>query len=413
MKALWSKLINIGVSKRFNSQLNDHIRSVNFITLVWIPALILIAIQCLQSPFSSYGILALTTTLLMILILLTNKHKNQTITTFSFLLIVNFNLLLINVILEFNYGTFLLLFPLFASITYLFPLPKYKLQLALTLVTMIIIHLTGFIIIHEFPSLQLVIAPHLIFTSLNYGFAFILTFIIVIQYSLIQAKQKKMLDDTIISSKTQHILLEETLKDKNILISEIHHRTKNNLAIVSSILNLQRSQIDDEQLDNILLDCSNRVHSIAAVHQKLYEKGDFSIVDFKEYIGGLVTDLQNTLFPKNKTITVSTDIESFDIKTDQAVSCALILNEVITNSIKYAFNNEGIENKIEIRASLISNQIVIMVHDNGPGFDIKKLHNHKGSLGMSLIEALTEQLEGSYEYHNTGGTTFTLTFKLN
>ncbi len=403
----------MGVRKKTNSRLNDHIRSVNFITLVWIPALLLVAVQSLQSPFSNYGFIALITTFLMALILFSNKHKNQTITTFTFLLTVNFNLLLINVILEFNYGTFLLLFPLFASITYLFPLPRYKLQLTLTLITMIIIHLTGFIIVYEFPSLKLVIEPKLAFTILNYGFAFLLTFTIVIQYSLMQARQRKILDDTIKSNKTQHILLEETLKDKNILISEIHHRTKNNLAIVSSILNLQRSQIDDEQLDNILLDCSNRVHSITAVHQKLYEKGDFSIVDFKEYIGGLVTDLQNTLFPKNKNITVSTDIESFDIKTDQAVSCALILNEVITNSIKYAFNEAESDNKIDIRASLISSQIVMMVHDNGPGFDINKLHSHKGSLGMSLIEALTEQLEGSYEYHNIGGTTFTLTFKLN
>lgn len=403
----------MGVRKKTNSRLNDHIRSVNFITLVWIPALLLVAVQSLQSPFSNYGFIALITTFLMALILFSNKHKNQTITTFTFLLTVNFNLLLINVILEFNYGTFLLLFPLFASITYLFPLPRYKLQLTLTLITMIIIHLTGFIIVYEFPSLKLAIEPKLAFTILNYGFAFLLTFTIVIQYSLMQARQRKILDDTIKSNKTQHILLEETLKDKNILISEIHHRTKNNLAIVSSILNLQRSQIDDEQLDNILLDCSNRVHSIAAVHQKLYEKGDFSIVDFKEYIGGLVTDLQNTLFPKNKNITVSTDIESFDIKTDQAVSCALILNEVITNSIKYAFNEAESNNKIDIRASLISSQIVMMVHDNGPGFDINKLHSHKGSLGMSLIEALTEQLEGSYEYRNIGGTTFTLTFKLN
>ena len=96
-----------------------------------------------------------------------------------------------------------------------------------------------------------------------------------------------------------------------------------------------------------------------------------------------------------------------------SVSCALILNEVITNSIKYAFNEPEKSHHIDIRVSKISNQIVLMIHDNGPGFDVHELMNNKSSLGMSLIEALTEQLEGSYEYHNIEGTTFTLTFKLN
>ncbi len=403
----------MGVEASYTSRLNDHIRSVNFITLVWIPVLLLPAILCIIDLNSSYTFVPFLTIALMILILALNKHRNQILSTATFLLTVNFNLVLVNVMLEFNYGTFLLLFPLFASITYFFPLPRYKINLALTLVTMITIHLTSFVIIHEFPSSNFKMTSHPIMTFLNYGVSFLLTYVIVIQYSLIQSRQRTMLDKIIEKNEKQRLLLEDTLKDKTILLSEIHHRTKNNLAIVSSILNLQRSQVTDEKLDTILLDCSNRVHSIAAVHQKLYEKGDFSVVDFKEYMEGLVRDLQNTLFPENKIITVSTEIESFDIKTDQAVSCALILNEVITNSIKYAFNTHYDNNTIEIRVSRITNQIVLMVHDNGPGFAIPDLQKNQTSLGMSLIEALTEQLEGSYEYHNVGGTTFTLSFKLN
>lgn len=349
----------------------------------------------------------------MIVVLAFNRNRSLVISTATFLLASNFIILLINVMLEFNYGTFLFFFPLFASVTYLFPLPRFKVNLALILTLMALLHVSSFIIVYEFPAKDFVVLPHPFFTTLNYTAAFILTFIIVIKYNLTQAIQKKKLDNIIRENNKQNILLEETLKDKNILLSEIHHRTKNNLAIVSSILNLQRSQVDDEQLDNILLDCSNRVHSIAAVHQKLYEKGDFSIVDFQAYMGGLVLDLQRTIFPKDKEIKLTTEIDSFDIKTDQAVSCALILNEVITNSIKYAFNDAGQEPHIDIRVSKISNQIVLMIHDNGPGINIDCLNSSKNSLGMSLVEALSEQLEGSYEYHNVGGTTFTLTFKLN
>ena len=410
MKKAWDKLINIGVKDDSNSRLNEYIRSINFITLVWIPVLLLLATLCAQNPNSNYNPITFVTILFMVAIFL--LIKSPIFSAIAFLFVVNFNLVMINVMLEFNYGTFLFLFPLFASVPYIFPLPKYKVNLALTITLMVVVHLTTFIVTVEFPSSNFRKLDHTYFTIINYTLAFLLTFTFIIQYSLSQAKQKMILDRTIKQNIKQRLLLEETLKDKNILLSEIHHRTKNNLAIVSSILNLQRSQVHDEQLDSILLDCSNRVHSIAAVHQKLYEKGDFSIVDFKEYMGGLITDLQRTLFPKDKTITVFTDIESFDIKTDQAVSCALILNEVITNSIKYAFNTDSTDNRIEIRVSQISHQILLMIHDNGPGFNVKELNQNSSSLGMSLIEALTEQLDGIYEYHNVGGTTFTLTFKL-
>ncbi len=411
MRKSWRKLINIGVQDDASSRLNDYIRSVNFISIVWAPVLLLLATLCAQNPNCNYSSLTFGTIFLMIFILL--SIRKPIFSAITFLLVVNFNLIMINVMLEFNYGTFLFLFPLFASVTYLFPLPKYKINLALTIILMIVIHLSSFIITHEFPSGNFNSVNSFYLTVINYGVAFLLTFILVIQYSLSQSKQKMMLDETIKQNIKQRLLLEETLKDKNILLSEIHHRTKNNLAIVSSILNLQRTQVNDEHLNSILLDCSNRVHSIAAVHQKLYEKGDFSIVDFKEYMGGLITDLQRTLFPKEKAIAVFSDIESFDIKTDQAVSCALILNEVITNSIKYAFNDESTNHRIEIRVSRISDQILLMIHDNGPGFHVEDLKKNKSSLGMSLIEALSEQLDGSYEYHNVDGTTFTLTFKLN
>ena len=403
----------MGVREGASSRLNDHIRSVNFITLVWIPALILLSSLAVQDHNMTFGYLTFGATLTMVLIFFFNKHRNHLLSIVTFLITVNFNMILINVMLEFNYGTFLYLFPLFASVTYLFPLPRFKVNLAVTVIMMATVHLASFLFIYEFPSENFEAVSRPFHTTMNYGLAFLLTFVIVIQYGFIQSKQKVILDRTIKDNEKQHLLLEETLKDKTILLSEIHHRTKNNLAIVSSILNLQRTQIEDEQLSNVLLDCSNRVHSIAAVHQKLYEKGGFSIVDFKEYMGGLITDLQRTLFPKEKTITVSTEIESFDIKTDQAVSCALILNEVITNSIKYAFNGVEEAYRIDIRVSRISNQIILMVHDNGPGFDIERIESNKTSLGMSLIEALTEQLDGTYEYHNIEGTTFTLSFKLN
>jgi two-component sensor histidine kinase len=138
--------------------------------------------------------------------------------------------------------------------------------------------------------------------QLNYGFAFGLTLMIVLMYSILQSQQKLELDSRILINEQQKLLLEETLKDRNVLLSEIHHRTKNNLAIVSSMLNLQRNQIENVELQNILLDCSNRVHSMATVHQKLYEKENFTKIDLKEYLEELIRDLQKTIFPTDKEV---------------------------------------------------------------------------------------------------------------
>jgi two-component sensor histidine kinase len=275
---------------------------------------------------------------------------------------------------------------------------------------MILLHGASYLLVSLYPSENLVLHSNSLFTQLNYGFSFGLTLMIVVMYSILQSQQKLELDSRILINEQQKLLLEETLKDKNILLSEIHHRTKNNLAIVSSILNLQRNQIDNIELQNILLDCSNRVHSMATVHQKLYEKEDFTKIDLKEYLEELICDLQKTIFPTDKEIQMKIEIDSFNITSEKAIPCALIVNELITNSIKHAFHLNG--GKLEIKIKKIGNQILLMIHDNGPGFEFDTNKNHH-SLGMTLIEALTEQINGQYEYNTKNGTTFNLSFKLN
>jgi two-component sensor histidine kinase len=327
-----------------------------------------------------------------------------------YLLILNFNIALVNVIFEFNFGTYLFLFPLFASFPFLFPLPKNRSSLALIYILMLMLHGMSFLLVSLYPSEHLEIQPNLLFTQLNYGFAFALTLMIVLMYSVLQSQQKFELDAKIIINEQQKQLLEETLRDKNILLSEIHHRTKNNLAIVSSMLNLQRNQIENEELQQILLDCSNRVHSMATVHQKLYEKENFTKIDLKEYLEELIRDLQKTIFPKDIEIQLIMEIDSFNITSEKAIPCALIVNELITNSVKHAFKAQG--GKLEIKIKKIGHQILLMIYDNGPGFHFD-LEQNQLSLGMTLIQALTEQLNGQFEYNTKNGTTFNLSFKLN
>lgn len=404
-------LINLGVSESSSPDNSRRIRSVNFMSLIWIPPLLASAVFCIKTPEWHYGLLMFMTITMLFLVLVFNSFGNFKFAIAIYLLVLNFNLLLVNVLFEFNYGTFLFLFPLFASVSFLHPLPKYRSMLTAVFAGMVFIHLLSFLLVTYYPAQELHIHPNSLFTQLNYVFSFGLMFFIIVKYNVLQAQQKIALDSKIQVNEQQKLLLEETLKDKNILLSEIHHRTKNNLAIVSSMLNLQRHQVENEKLKSILMDCSNRVHSMAAVHQKLYEKGNFTKIDLKDYLEDLIRDLQSTIFPRNKEVQMNVEIDSFQLSSDKAIPCALIMNELITNSVKHAFTGND-DNRMDIRIKKIANQILLMIHDNGPGFDYDPSQNY-ASLGMTLIEALTEQLDGNFEYNTTDGTTFTLTFKLN
>lgn len=377
--------------------------------MIWVPALFVAAAFCMKGNNWHYGMLMFMMMGMLSLVLIFNAYGNLKLATIIYLLVLNFNIILLNVMFEFNYGLYLYLFPLFSGLSFLFPLPKYKSMFVMMLLIMILFHSLSYFLVQIYPSRTLKVAPESLFTRLNYVFSFSLTFLIFLKFNILKSQQKLELDQKIEEYTNQRALLEETLKDKNILLSEIHHRTKNNLAIVSSMLNLQRNQIDNEQMKDILQDCSNRVHSMAAVHQKLYEKGDFTKIELKDYLNDLIKDLKRTIFPQDESVILNLEIDSFLLTSDKAIPCALILNELLTNSIKYAFGQEG--GRIDIKISKISNQVLMMVHDNGKGFEYDSGKNPT-SLGMTLIEALAEQLDGHFEFNTKEGTTFTLTFKL-
>lgn len=403
-------LIDKGLTSSSLSHDKFKIRGLNLMVLIWIPALSLAPIFCYNFSEFIYGSILIVNISLLFTIFYFNRIGYFRFSVLIYLLVLNFNIILANVIFEFNFETYLYLFPLFACFSFLFPLPKNKNLLALIFILMVLLHGMSYLVISLYPSENLILPSNPLFTQLNYGFSFGLTLMIIVMYSILQSQQKLEIDSRILINEQQKILLEETLKDKNILLSEIHHRTKNNLAIVSSMLNLQRNQIENIELQNILLDCSNRVHSMATVHQKLYEKENFTKIDLKEYLEELICDLQKTIFPTDKEIQLKIEIDSFNITSEKAIPCALIVNELITNSVKHAFLLTS--GKLEIKIKKIGSQILLMIHDNGPGFEFNANKKHH-SLGMTLIEALTEQLNGQYEYNTKNGTTFNLSFKLN
>lgn len=211
--------------------------------------------------------------------------------------------------------------------------------------------------------------------------------------------------------KSSEKLLQRSLKEKEILLAEVHHRVKNNLAIVSGLLQLQTFNVEeDKQLKKHLQDSQLRIHSMAIVHEMLYQSETLSEIEVSKYmtkLGGVISD---TLQPENKSIEVITDADDIMLNVNQAIPCALIVNELITNAFEYAFKGRE-KGKIRINVHQQGKKILAEVRDDGIGlprdFDKKK----QNSLGIYLVNTLGEQLEADVDVDSGDwGTSFSFSF---
>ncbi len=207
--------------------------------------------------------------------------------------------------------------------------------------------------------------------------------------------------------------LEEADKVNKNLMKEIHHRVKNNFQLVSSLLNLQIGGIDDDETRGILEAGRDRVQTLAVLHEKLYEVGDFVSLPMNIFIEDLMNALSGAYNTEDKSISMDINIENIVLDTKKAVTIGLILNETVTNSLKYAFP-EPTDKKCIINVSMTveDKSILLRIADNGIGvLDIEKLKSGN-TLGMQLIHLLTEsQLAGSIEFPETEGMEILIRFK--
>lgn len=208
--------------------------------------------------------------------------------------------------------------------------------------------------------------------------------------------------------------ISQSLKEKELLLKEIHHRVKNNLQVVSSLLKLQSGYIKDNHLldhsHNILIDSQNRVRSMALVHQKLYQSKDFSQIDFSEYLRQLSDHLFNVFKSTSGEVKLNIQSKKVNLSIDLAIPCGLIINELISNSLKYAFP-DGKGGKIGIKINTGENgEVSICVSDNGIGFPEDIDYRNTQSLGLQLVNTLVGQIDGTMTMQNREGTNFELKF---
>ena len=204
--------------------------------------------------------------------------------------------------------------------------------------------------------------------------------------------------------------LKNSLHEKEILLKEVHHRVKNNLQIINSILNLQSSYIEDEKTLEIINESQNRIRSMSFIHESLYQTNNFSSINFKEYIENLLSNLAYSYQIGTK-IKIERNIDNIDLSLDQAIPCGLILNELITNALKYAYgqNEDG---KVYISIKKVDLNIELVVEDFGIGLPINFDIETTESLGLSLVYTLAEQIDGELIIKSDGGTKILIIFEM-
>jgi two-component sensor histidine kinase/CBS domain-containing protein len=205
--------------------------------------------------------------------------------------------------------------------------------------------------------------------------------------------------------------LKASLKEKEVLLKEIHHRVKNNLQIISSLLKLQSAYTKEEQVLGMFKDSQNRIRSMALIHEKLYQSKDLSRIDFAEYIRDLADNLLRSYKASSQAITLKTTVNDITLNIDTAIPCGLIINELMSNSLKHAFPTPSKDKEICINIYSSGNhQFILNVSDNGIGFPKDLDFRNTESLGLELVCTLTEQLDGTIELDNSKGTSFNIAF---
>jgi two-component sensor histidine kinase len=222
--------------------------------------------------------------------------------------------------------------------------------------------------------------------------------------------QKKIIDQQNLELQQLRLSRDNLLKEKEWLLKEIHHRVKNNLQIAMSLLNTQTYYLDNEKAVEAIRQSRNRMFVLSLIHQRLYRSDNLELIHMDHYVPELIAYIEDS-FARDRNIAFIADVDPVQLDVAQAVPIGLIINEAVTNSIKYAFPYRDGGAIAIVLKYLEGGEISLKIADDGvgvkPGFDIKQTN----SMGMKLIETLNEQLEGTMTIQNRNGLAIALVFK--
>lgn len=203
--------------------------------------------------------------------------------------------------------------------------------------------------------------------------------------------------------------IQASLKEKELLLKELHHRVKNNLQLISSLLSLQANHVTDPRSRELFRVNRNRVRSMAMIHERIYRSADLAGVDFARHVRGTVRDLAQCYGTRSDRVELCVDIEDVSLGVDMAIPCGMVINELVTNALKHAFP-DGRPGRICVRFKSAGDHFELTVADDGCGMGQAVDAPRPGSLGLELVRTLTDQLSGQVTVRNDDGTAMTITF---
>ncbi len=196
--------------------------------------------------------------------------------------------------------------------------------------------------------------------------------------------------------------LKRSIHEKEILLKEIHHRVKNNMQVISSILKLQSAYVKDKKTVELLDECRNRIASMAFIHATLYMTKDFTNINFADYVNNIASNLQQSYVSSDKKVLLKLDVPDVFLHIDDAIPCGLIINELLSNSFKYAFLKKK-RGTVGISVKVKKENIILAIWDNGAGFPKKVDYKNTESLGLQLVNSLSEQLGAKLKLESKQG----------
>jgi two-component sensor histidine kinase len=203
--------------------------------------------------------------------------------------------------------------------------------------------------------------------------------------------------------------IKASLLEKETMLKEIHHRVKNNLQVISSLLNMQSTYLEDGKARQALQESIARVRTMAMIHTQLYQSQDLTKVDFGFFIRDLIGNISQSYGRAESRVKINVDTDKTRLGIDASIPCGLILNELVSNALKHAFPNEK-EGKIDITMRSKDDRVELTVQDNGIGFPKSVDFTKVKSLGLQLVNALVGQMNGKIDIQVDGGTTWTIAF---
>lgn len=357
-----------------------------------------------------FGLVILCLLPVLILVPVFNKADKSVIGVAILIHTSNFCIIIYDLAFSHSTGSHAFIFPLLVGVSFINPLPNHRVELWVHLTLSVTLHTLIFIADRFVYEQSFYDEKHSILEVINYVLSFIVTIAILYQNNIKSADSKLQLGEQFAQNNQMLDKLRSTVREKEVLLAEVHHRVKNNLAIISGMLNLRRNLGNKTNVDAVLLECSNRVVSMALVHEKLYKTGDLNNIPFHDYVNDLCYDIHHTIVG-DKQIQLVLELDNLYLNIDKAIPVGLIINEVVTNSIKHAFVDKD-SGEIKVQLKKQPSSVYLMIRDNGKGITEEFHPEKEESLGFMLIESLVQQIDGTFEFVNNNGACFVLRFPI-